>query len=108
VFGSMDRNHPEPSRLPACLEAALQRLTSAIEKLDAAEERRLSADAARANLQEEVAVLQDDRLRLARELDSASALCKSLDSASQEVSRKLSLAIAEIEVIIAEMATREE
>jgi len=60
-------------KLPERLEAALRRLAAALDKLEAAGERRAKADALRANLEEELAVLQDDRSRLAVELDGAIA-----------------------------------
>jgi chromosome segregation ATPase len=71
------------------LELALKRLTVAIELLEAAQERRSQADATRTNLEEEFAVMQDDRTRLAVELDAAIARNKALASANDEVARRL-------------------
>lgn len=70
-------------------EAALERLSAALEKLEAATERRVRAEALRANLEEELAVIQDDRSRLAVELDGALARSISLETTSQEVARRL-------------------
>jgi hypothetical protein len=74
---------------PARIEAALKRLAAALDQLDAACERRIDAEAERNNLEEEFAVLQDDRSRLGVELDSAMARSKSLELANDEVARRL-------------------
>jgi hypothetical protein len=74
---------------PARIEAALKKLAAALDQLDAACERRIDAEAERNNLEEEFAVLQDDRSRLGVELDSAMARSKSLELATDEVARRL-------------------
>jgi predicted nucleic acid-binding Zn-ribbon protein len=74
---------------PARIEAALKKLAAALDQLDAACERRIDAEAERNNLEEEFAVLQDDRSRLGVELDSAMARSKSLELANDEVARRL-------------------
>ncbi len=43
----------------------------------------------RANLEEELAVMQDDRSRLAVELDGAVARSNSLEAANAEIARRL-------------------
>ena len=58
--------------LPPRLDAALQRLAAALD-----------------HLEEELAVMQDDRSRLAVELDGALARSRSLAIANAEVQRKL-------------------
>jgi chromosome segregation ATPase len=88
--------------LPERLDAALKRLAAALDRLDAASDRRAKADALRANLEDELAVLQDDRSRLAVELDGAIARAKSLELANDEVARRLNGASAEIRGILAE------
>ena len=75
---------------PERFDAALKRLSVALEKLEAATERRLKAEALRANLEEELAVMQDDRARLAVELDGALARTLSLKSTTEEAARQLS------------------
>jgi chromosome segregation ATPase len=96
------------SKPPDRLDAALRRLAAALDKLEAAGERRAKADAVRGNLEEELAVLQDDRSRLAVELDGAIARAKSLEVANEEVGRRLHHASAEIRAVLAEVAAREE
>ncbi len=91
-----------PTKLPERLDAALKRLAAALDRLDAASDRRAKADALRANLEDELAVMQDDRSRLAVELDGAIARVKSLELANDEVARRLNGASAEIRGILAE------
>ena len=95
-------------KLPERLEAALRRLAAALDKLEAACERRAKADALRANLEEELAVLQDDRSRLAVELDGAIARATSLELANEDIGRRLNHASAEIRAVLTEVAAREE
>ena len=90
------------NKLPERLDAALRRLAAALDRLDAASERRAKADALSANLEDELAVMQDDRSRLAVELDGAIAHSKSLELANGEVARRLSGACAEIRGVLAE------
>src|SRR5580704_18511476 len=89
-------------KLPERLDAALKRLAAALDRLDAASERRAKADALRANLVDELAVMQDDRSRLAVELDGAIARAKSLELATDEVARRLNGASAEIRAVLVE------
>jgi hypothetical protein len=74
---------------PPRLETALKRLTTALDQLEAAAERRAQADAGRANLEEEFTVMQDDRTRLAVELDGVLARSSTLELANDEVARRL-------------------
>ena len=90
------------TKLPGRLDAALRRLAAALDRLDAATERRAKADALRANLEDELAVMQDDRSRLAVELDGAIARAKSLELANDEVARRLNGASSEIGRVLGE------
>jgi len=85
----------------ARIEAALKRLSAALDHLEAACERRINADAERGNLREEFAVLQDDRTRLGVELDAATARSKSLEIANDEVARRLQKASATLRTVLA-------
>jgi chromosome segregation ATPase len=82
------------------LEHALKRLTVALDQLEAATERRLKMAAQRTDIEEEFAVLQDDRARLAVELDGAVARSQSLELANNEVARRLAKARETIEEMI--------
>jgi hypothetical protein len=81
-------------------DAALKRLSAALEKLEAAAERRVRADALRTNLEEELAVMQDDRSRLAVELDGALARSISLETTNEEVARRLNGAGAAVKAVL--------
>jgi chromosome segregation ATPase len=94
-------------KLPERLEAALRRLAAALDKLEAAGERRAKADALRANLEEELAVLQDDRSRLAAAPHGAIARSNALELANQEVGRRLNQASVEIRSVLTEVVSRE-
>jgi chromosome segregation ATPase len=96
-----------PQKLPERLDAALRKLAAALDRLEAAGERRARADALRANLEEELAVLQDDRSKLAVELDGAMARANALELANEEVGRRLNHASAEIRAVLTEVASRE-
>lgn len=86
------------------LEHALKGLLAALDQLEAACERRQKADAERGNLEEELAVLQDDRTRLALELDDAQARAKSLELANGEVARRLVKASSTLRALLADVA----
>jgi hypothetical protein len=94
--------------LPEGLENALRTLTAALDRLDAARERCAKADSLRANLEEELAVMQDDRLKLAVELDGASARTRALESANDEVKRRLAHVSAEIRAVLSGLAGPED
>lgn len=74
---------------PASLEAALKRLAAALDQLEAASGRLARIGAEKADLQEVLAVMQDDRSRLAGELDAATARAHTLQRATQEIGQRL-------------------
>jgi chromosome segregation ATPase len=88
------------AKLPERLKEAIRSLKKALDRLEAANERHAKADSLRANLEEELSVMQDDRARLAVELDGASARAKSLELANDEVKRRLHHASAEIRAVL--------
>ena len=75
--------------LPPRLDEALRRLSAALDQLDAAAARRVRADEVRTNLEDELAVMQDDRSRLAVDLDAAMARSRALERASAQVRERL-------------------
>jgi hypothetical protein len=85
----MSQSMPQSVTLPPRLDEALKRLTSALDQLDAAVARRAESDEARGNLDEELAVMQDDRSRLAVELDAALARTRALSLANDEARERL-------------------
>jgi len=83
------------------IDTALKRLATALEGLEAAAERRARTDASRSNIDEEFAVMQDDRTRLALELDAAMARNKALAAANSDVALRLERASATIRAVVA-------
>ena len=88
--------------LPADMDQVLKRLNAALDQLEAAAHRRAQHAAARANLEEELNILQDDRSRLAVELDGTLARGKSVSLASEEVAKRLARASATIRMVLGE------
>jgi Domain of unknown function (DUF4164) len=106
-MGGVTEKIPVSSELPDGVAEAMRRLIAALDRLDAARERRAEADRLRTNLEEEFPVMQDDRSRLAVELDGAVARAKSLELANDEARRKLAYVMAEIRAVLANLAARE-
>ena len=88
------------SPLPHRLDVAIKRLASALDHLDAAVERRVDVERVRSDLSEEYAVMQDDRARLAVELDSTLARSQKIEHAAREASKKLERASSTIQAIL--------
>jgi len=90
--------------LPDVLVAALRRLSGALDHLEAATVRRAAVDRARADLDEELKVMQDDRARLAAELDGALARNRALTLAQADVAARLERAEQMVREIVADAA----
>jgi chromosome segregation ATPase len=86
--------------MPDALESALRRLAAAVESLERAADRRMRHDEARANAEEEYALMQDDRSRLAVELDAALDRSRALEAANAEAGARLARAAEAIGSII--------
>lgn len=71
------------------LDAALKRLSSALDQLEATAHGLARAGAEKRDLVDTLAVMQDDRGRLACELDVALTRSQALAQASAEVSQRL-------------------
>lgn len=83
------------------LDPALARLRAALALMEAAIERRRLYDATRADAHEELALMQDDRARLAVELDGALKHNRALLSASAEAGKRFDQAEAAIRAVLA-------
>src|SRR5271167_4475287 len=79
------------------IEMSLKRLASAVDALELAADRRMRHDEARATEQEEYALMQDDRSRLAVELDAAADRSRRLETANGEAAKRLAHAAQAIE-----------
>lgn len=71
------------------LDAALARLSAALGQLERTVALKLEDDLSSAELEEELAIMQDDRGRLALDLDAALARVSALEKARDEVLRRL-------------------
>lgn len=79
----------------------MRRLAGALDALEAAAQRRAALDAQRADLVEELALMEDDRARLAADLDAATARERNLEAAQAQVSKRLERAGETIRAVIA-------
>jgi hypothetical protein len=81
-------------------EPSLRRMRAAIDLLEAALERRARRDASRGDADEELALMQDDRARLAVELDGALDRGRALEAANAEAAKRLARASAALDELI--------
>lgn len=90
------------------LDNALARLDGALAQLEGAARRRVEAERGRANLETELTLMQDDRARLAAELDGTMARLDQVESAAGDVDRRLERAIGAIGGVIARVQARDQ
>jgi chromosome segregation ATPase len=83
------------------MEAALERLSRTLDLLEQAVDARSEAESRRAERDEALSVLEDDRSRLAVELDGALARNRSLQHAAEDVSRRLEAAGTTVQALLA-------
>jgi chromosome segregation ATPase len=84
----------------SAIDAATRRLTLALDALEAAAERRRDTDRGRADLTAQVHALDDDRSRLACDLDAAVAHGRSLENTNREIARRLDAAMESIRSVL--------
>jgi hypothetical protein len=84
------------------IEAASRRLTLALDALEAAVERRAEAARIEDSLATQIHALDDDRARLAGELDQAVAHSRLLETTNREVARRIAQAIETIRGVLAD------
>jgi hypothetical protein len=84
----------------SAIDAATKRLTLALDALEAAAERRREADLGKDDLTAQVHALDDDRSRLASDLDAAVAHGRSLEGTNREIARRLDTAIDSIRSVL--------
>jgi len=83
------------------IEAATRRLQAALDALEAAAERRMEAGARTAALAEQVHALENDRARLAADLDNSAAHSKQLERVNREVAERIDGAMNAIRAVLA-------
>jgi predicted nucleic acid-binding Zn-ribbon protein len=82
------------------LDEAMKRLENALGLLEAAVARRLEAERRRGDLETELQIMQDDRARLAAELDSALTRLHRVEAATSDVGERVRLAMGAIEEVL--------
>ncbi|ALK08054.1 DUF4164 domain-containing protein [Blastochloris viridis] len=82
------------------LEAAVRRVSAALDQLEAAVERRLGEERRHAGLEAQVQALGVDRARLASELDQMQHRAEGLELANRDVSQRLTAAMETIRVVL--------
>ena len=85
----------------AALDDAVRRLEAALGALEATLGRRLDLERRRGDLETELQIMQDDRARLAVELESTAARLNRVETATDHVGRRVHQAIATIEQVLA-------
>ena len=86
---------------PSTLDTALKRLSTALDQLEASAERVARSGAERRDLVDTLTVMQDDRGRLAGELDAALTRTQVLEHATDEVALRLGQAGAGLRRLLA-------
>lgn len=82
------------------LNAAFERLETAVAGLERAAARRLELEQRRGDLETELSLMQDDRARLAVELDGALARLERLEAAADDVSRRVERAMGAVRTVV--------
>ena len=89
------------------LDNALARLDTALGQLEAAARRRAEAERGRGNLETELALMQDDRARLAAELDGAMSRLGQVETAAADVDQRLERAMNVVGAVIARVEAQQ-
>jgi predicted nucleic acid-binding Zn-ribbon protein len=87
--------------MPPSLDDAMRRLDTAIGLLEAAVARRLDAERRRGDLETELQIMQDDRARLAQDLDDTIARLNRAEATAQDVGQRVQRAMHTIEDVLA-------
>jgi len=84
----------------SAIEAATRRLALALDGLEGAAEERREVDLGEDNLMAQVHALDDDRWRLASDLDVAMARGRTLEITKRDIARRLDSAIKTIRSVL--------
>jgi predicted nucleic acid-binding Zn-ribbon protein len=87
--------------MPPSLDDAMKRLDGALGQLQAAVSRRLDAEKSRGDLETELQIMQDDRARLAGELDGTLARLNRAEAAAADVGQRVNRAMGAIRDVLA-------
>jgi hypothetical protein len=89
------------------LDDAVTSLSVALERLEGVVAERLERDGSVADLEEELDIMQDDRNRLALELDAALARAAAIEKTRDEMLRRVDRASDEISAVLGDAPPRE-
>ena len=84
----------------SAIEAATRRLQLALDALEAAAEHRREEDRGGQALADQVHVLDDDRARLAADLDTAVGRSRALENTNRDIAKRLDVAIGTIRSVL--------
>lgn len=87
---------------PDDLADAMAALETSLRALEGATQRRLELEHQRGDLETELAIMQDDRARLAVDLDGAQAKLGALEKAAEHADQRLQAAISAIRGLLGE------
>lgn len=82
------------------IDDALRRLETVLSRLEGAVAQRFEAERDPSDLETELALMGEDRARLAAELDAASARLVAVEATSEDVDRRLGRAISAVEGVL--------
>jgi hypothetical protein len=82
------------------LDEALRRLDMALTALEAAAVRRIESERKRSDIETELSLMQDDRARLAVDLDGALATLTRLEAATDDVSGRVDRAMEAVRSVL--------
>ncbi len=99
---------PDAASLPPRLDAAIARFERGLDALETAVAQRLENEMSLADLEEELAVMQDDRGRLALDLDAALARAATVEKTRDEVLRRVERASASVASVLGVAPPRDE
>jgi uncharacterized protein YicC (UPF0701 family) len=86
--------------MSAILDDAMKRLDEALRLLEASVSRRVEAERRRGSLETELQLMQDDRARLAVELDGALTRLHRFEAATDDVSKRVRQAIGAVQTVL--------
>jgi Domain of unknown function (DUF4164) len=92
----------QPLSMSSILDQALTQLDAAFGQLEAAAQRRLELDRRRADMETELTLMQDDRARLAVDLDGALSRVQNVESLAGDAVKRIDSAMAAIRDVLVE------
>jgi uncharacterized protein YicC (UPF0701 family) len=92
--------------MTASLDDALRRLDGALGHLELSVSRRLESERRRGDLETELQIMQDDRARLAVDLDGTTAQLGRVEAVTEDLGRRVTRALTSVAEVLAKAETR--